>query len=177
MKSIAVPTRDNVNETNKGLFDNLQKMVGFVPNVYAVLAHSPTALGDYLALQNRKSSLTGKEREVVNLLVSQLNGCNYCKAAHTAIGKMVGFTEDQTLEIRRANISFDTKLNALAKVVKEIVESKGEVSESTMTTFYNQGYTNENLVDVVINVGDKIITNYMFALAKVPIDWPTPQAI
>ena len=177
MTTITVPTRDNVIESNKVLFDSLQKMVGFVPNVYAVFAHSPTALGDYLALQNRKSSLTGKEREVVNLLVSQLNGCNYCKAAHTAIGKMMGFTEEQTQEIRRANITFDAKLNALAKVVKEIVENKGEVSGSTMKAFYHQGYTIENLVDVVINVGDKIMTNYMFALAKVPIDWPTPQAI
>lgn len=177
MSKFSVLKREEVSESNQVLFDNLQKMVGFVPNMYTVFAYSPTALGDYLTLQNRKGSLTDKEREIVNLLVSQLNGCNYCKAAHTAIGKMIGFTEEQTVEIRRANISFDSKFDALAKVVKEIVENKEEVTEHTLSIFYNQGYDNENLVDVVINVGDKIMTNYLFALSKVPVDWPTPQAI
>ena len=94
MVNFTVPTREDVSENNQSLFDNLQKGVGFVPNMYAFFAHSPSALSDYLTLQNRKTSLNSKEKEVVNLIVSQLNGCNYCKAAHTAIGKMVGFTEE-----------------------------------------------------------------------------------
>ncbi|MBF2709532.1 carboxymuconolactone decarboxylase family protein [Flavobacterium soyangense] len=177
MEKFTVPTRENVSENNQAIFDNLQKAVGFVPNMFAFFAHSPSALGDYLTLQNRKTSLSNKEKEVINLVVSQINGCNYCKAAHTTIGKMVGFTEEQTLEIRRANISFNPKLNALVKFAKEIVETKGEVSAETKTGFFNEGYTTENLVDVVMMVGDKIITNYLFALAKVPIDFPEPQAI
>lgn len=177
MEKFTVPTRENVSENNQALFDNLQKVVGFVPNMYAFFAHSPSALGDYLTLQNRKNSLNNKEKEVINLVVSQLNGCNYCKAAHTAIGKMVGFTEEQTLEIRKANISFNPKLNVLVKLAKEIVTNKGEASEETKENFFNEGYTTENLVDVVMTVGDKIITNYLFAIAKVPIDFPEPQAI
>lgn len=177
MEKFTVPTRENVSENNQALFDNLQKAVGFVPNMYAFFAHSPSALGDYLTLQNRKNSLNNKEKEVINLVVSQLNGCNYCKAAHTAIGKMVGFTEEQTLEIRKANILFNTKLNALVKLAKEIVTHKGEVSEETKENFFNEGYTTENLVDVVMTVGDKIITNYLFAIVKVPIDFPEPKAI
>jgi uncharacterized peroxidase-related enzyme len=172
MEKFTVPIRENVSENNQALFDNLQKAVGFVPNMYAFFAHSPSALGDYLTLQNRKNSLSNKEKEVINLVVSQLNGCKYCKAAHTAIGKMVGFTEEQTLEIRHANISFNPKLNALVKLAKEIVTNKGEVSEETKENFFNEGYTTENLVDVVMTVGDKIITNYLFAIAKVPIDFP-----
>lgn len=177
MEKFTVPTRENVSENNQALFDSLQKAVGFVPNMYAFFAHSPSALGDYLTLQNRKNSLTSKEKEVINLVVSQLNGCNYCKAAHTAIGKMVGFTEEQTLEIRKANISFNPKLNALVKLAKEIVVNKGEVSEEIKENFFNEGYTTENLVDVVMTVGDKIITNYLFAIVKVPIDFPEAKAI
>lgn len=177
MEKFTVPTRENVSDNNQALFDNLQKAVGFVPNMYAFFAHSPSALGDYLTLQNRKNSLNNKEKEVINLVVSQLNGCNYCKAAHTAIGKMVGFSEAQTLEIRRANISFNSKLNALVQLAKEIVANKGEVLQETKTNFFNEGYNIENLVDVVMTVGDKIITNYLFALVKVPIDFPEPQAI
>ncbi|MEQ1553051.1 MAG: carboxymuconolactone decarboxylase family protein [Ferruginibacter sp.] len=177
MEKFTVPTRENVSENNQALFDNLQKAVGFVPNMYAFFAHSPSALGDYLTLQNRKNSLNNKEKEVINLVVSQLNGCNYCKAAHTAIGKMVGFTEEQTLEIRKATISFNPKLNALVNLAKEIVIHKGEVLEVTKDNFFKEGYTTENLVDVVMTVGDKIITNYLFAIVKVPIDFPEPQAI
>lgn len=177
MQNLTVPTREDVSENNQVLFGNLQKAVGFVPNMYAFFAHSPTALGDYLTLQNRENSLSSKEREVINLVVSQLNGCNYCKAAHTAIGKMVGFTVEQILKIRSVNISFNTKLNALANLTKEIVETKGEVSDVTKQTFYNEGYSVENLVDVVMTIGDKTITNYLFALAKVPIDFPFAQDI
>ncbi len=177
MQNLTVPTREDVSENNEVLFGNLQKAVGFVPNMYAFFAHSPTALGDYLTLQNRKNSLSSKEREVINLVVSQLNGCNYCKAAHTAVSKMVGFNEEEILEIRSVDISFNEKLNALANLTKKIVETKGEVSDVTKQTFFNEGYSVENLVDVVMTIGDKTITNYLFALAKVPIDFPLAQDI
>lgn len=177
MKEVTVPTREYVSENNQILFDNLEKAVGFVPNMYAFFAYSPTALSDYLTLQNRKSSLNNKEKEVINLIVSQLNGCDYCKAAHTAVGKIIGFTEEQTIEIRRANISFSSKLNALVQITKEVVENKGNVTESIKENFFKEGYNTENLIDVVMTVGDKIMTNYLFALVKVPIDFPQAQPI
>ncbi len=177
MKNLSAPTRENVSESNQSLFDNLEKAVGFVPNMYAFFAHSPTALGDYLTLQNRKNSLSFKEKEVINLIVSQLNGCNYCKSAHTEMGKMAGFTEEETLEIRRANISFNSKFNTLVQLTKEIVEQKGEVSDKVKSNFFEAGYNTENLVDVVMTVGDKIMTNYLFALAKVPIDFPIAKEL
>jgi uncharacterized peroxidase-related enzyme len=172
MQNFIIPTRETVTESNKQIFDNLQKALGFVPNMYATFAYSPSALADYLALQNRKSSINNKEREVINLVVSQLNGCNYCKAAHTAVSKMIGFTEEQILEIRKVAITFDPKLNALALLIQEIVITKGEANEQTKQNFFEVGYTTENLVDIVMTVGDKIITNYLFALVKVPIDFP-----
>jgi len=177
MINLTVPTRENVSQNNQTLFDNLENAVGFVPNMYAFMAHSPTALGDYLTLQNRKNSLNNKEKEVVNLIVSQLNGCNYCKSAHTAIGKMVGFTEEQTLEIRRGDISFNPKLNALVQLTREIVQHKGEVSNETKSNFFSAEYSTENLIDVVMTISDKIITNYLFALVKVPIDFPIAKEI
>lgn len=177
MKTFIVPTRENVSENNQALFDNLEKAVGFVPNMYAFFAHSSTALGDYLALQNRKNSLNFKEKEVINLIVSQLNGCNYCKSAHTEMGKMAGFTAEEIFEIRRANISFNSKLNALVQLTKEVVEQKGEVSEKVKSNFFEVGYNTENLVDIVMTIGDKIMTNYLFALVKVPIDFPMAKEL
>jgi len=86
MSNFTVPTRDQVSENNQSIFDNLQKGLGFVPNLYAYFAKNETALADYLVLQNLKSTLKAKEREVINLVTSEINDCKYCQAAHTAIG-------------------------------------------------------------------------------------------
>ena len=73
------------------IFDTLNKALGFVPNLYATIAHSENGLAKYLAFQGAKTSLTNKEKEAVNLVVSQVNGCIYCQSAHTVLGKMNGF--------------------------------------------------------------------------------------
>src|SRR5258708_30262349 len=99
MTTIKVPTREEVSLANQAIFDSLKKNLGVVPNLYATFAHSEHALGNYLAFQNGKSSITGKAREVVNLVVSEVNSCEYCLAAHTMIGKKSGFTDEQILEI------------------------------------------------------------------------------
>jgi len=106
MSTFNVPTRGEVNENNQAIFDNLNKMLGFVPNIYAAMAHSKTALGDFLQFSNVKTSLTGIEKEVVDLAVSEVNGCRYCQSAHTAIGKMKGISEEQILELRQGYASW-----------------------------------------------------------------------
>ncbi|MDZ4072904.1 MAG: carboxymuconolactone decarboxylase family protein [Sediminibacterium sp.] len=172
-----IPTKAEVSETNQSLFDNLQKGLGFVPNLYAYFAKSETALGDYLALQNRKSSLRAKEREVINLVTSQINGCRYCQSAHTVIGKMNGFTDEQILEIRKGTASFDSKLDALAKFTASVVANLGKATEESKNNFFAAGYNEANLIDVVIVVGDKIISNYIHNLTEFEIDFPIADAI
>jgi uncharacterized peroxidase-related enzyme len=172
-----IPAKAEVSETNQSLFDNLQKGLGFVPNLYAYFAKSETALGDYLALQNRKSSLRAKEREVINLVTSQINGCRYCQSAHTVIGKMNGFTDEQILEIRKGTASFDSKLDALAKFTASVVTNRGKATEESKNNFFAAGYTEANLIDVVIVVGDKIISNYIHNLTEFEIDFPIADAI
>lgn len=172
MTQFSVPTKQEVSANNQAIFDNLQKGLGFVPNLYATYAYSDTALGDYLALQNRKSSLKAKEREVINLVVSQVNDCRYCQSAHTALGKMNGFTDDEILEIRSGEASFDVKLDALARFVKNITVNRGKPDGEVLESFLNAGYTKENLVDVIVVIGDKIISNFLHGATKIPIDFP-----
>ena len=172
MSTFNVPTREEVSANNQAIFDNLQKGLGFVPNLYAYYAKNETALGDYLALQNRKSTLKAKEREVINLITSQINDCRYCQSAHTVLGKMNGFTEEQVIELRKGSASFDAKLDALVKFTAAVVENKGKASEQTKEAFFAAGYTEANLIDVVIVVGDKIISNYIHNLADFAIDFP-----
>ncbi len=172
-----IPTKAEVSETNQSLFDNLRKGLGFVPNLYAYFAKSETALGDYLTLQNRKSSLRAKEREVINLVTSQINGCRYCQSAHTVIGKMNGFTDEQILEIRKGTASFDSKLDALVKFTASVVTNRGKATEESKNNFFAAGYNEANLIDVVIVVGDKIISNYIHNLTEFEIDFPIADAI
>jgi uncharacterized peroxidase-related enzyme len=172
MSRLNVPTRDDVSPANQAHFDTLTKGLGMVPNLYATLAHSENALGNYLALQNAKSSITGKAREVVNLVVSQVNDCEYCLAAHTLIGKMNGFSEAQVLEVRSGTASFDPKLDALARLTKAIAVQRGKVESSLVDAFFAAGWTAENLVDTIVTIGDKTITNYLHAVTGVAVDFP-----
>lgn len=172
MKTFEVPTRENVSPANQAIFDNLKKNVGFVPNLYATYAYNDTALGDYLALQGRKSTLKAKEREVINLVVSQINDCRYCQSAHTALGKMNGFDDAQILELRTGKADFDAKLDALARFVADITLRRGKPAPAVTEALFEAGYTEANLVDIILVIGDKIISNFIYGVTQVPIDFP-----
>ena len=172
MSKFNVPSRGEVSANNQAIFDNLEKGLGFVPNLYAYYAKNETALGDYLALQNRKSTLSAKEREIVNLVVSEYNGCRYCQSAHTMLGKMNGFSEEQVLELRGGTASFDEKLNALAVFTLSVASNKGNATEEAKNLFFNAGYSEANMIDVVIVIGDKVISNYIHNLTGFEIDFP-----
>ncbi len=176
MKNFTVPSRDQVSATNQGIFDTLQKTLGFVPNLYATIAYSENGLAKYLAYQNAKSSLTNKEKEAVNLVVSQVNGCVYCQSAHTVIGKMNGFSDEQIIGLRNGNAT-DKKLNALVGLAKNITETRGRADAQLVDNFYAQGYTNEHLVDLVLQISDKIAMNYLHNLTQIPVDFPMAPAL
>ena len=177
MSTFNVPTREEVNAGNQAIFDNLNKALGFVPNLYATYAHSETALENYLNLSNAKTSLSEKEKEAVNLAVSQVNDCIYCLSAHTAIGKMNGFTDEQIFELRAGRASFDTKLNALAGLAKNITENRGKANQNVVDNFFSAGYSKGNLIDTIVLVGDRTITNYIHSTTKIPVDFPVAQPL
>ena len=176
MTTFTVPTRDEVAPANQAIFDNLQKALGFVPNLYATIAYSDNALAKYLAYQNAKTTLSNKEKEAVNLIVSQINGCVYCQSAHTVIGKMNGFTDEQVIDIRKGKSS-DAKLNALVALAADITQNRGKASTETVDAFFAQGYTKENLVDLILQISDKTAMNYLHNLTQIPVDFPVAPAI
>ncbi|MBV7268703.1 carboxymuconolactone decarboxylase family protein [Winogradskyella luteola] len=177
MNTFNVPTREKVSANNQAIFDNLNKGLGFVPNLYATYAHSDTALENYLNFANAKTSLSAKEKEVVNLAVSEVNHCIYCLSAHTAIGKINGFTDEQILELRAGYSSVNTKLDALAKLAKNITENRGKTDQAVLDNFFNAGYTKGNLIDTISLVGDKTISNYIHSTTRVPVDFPIAQPL
>jgi len=177
MNTFNVPSRDEVSENNQTIFDSLNKALGFVPNLYATYAHSDTALENYLTFANAKTSLTAKEKEVVNLAVSQVNDCVYCLSAHTAIGKMNGFTDEQILELRAGYSTVNDKLDALARLAKNVTENRGRTDEAVLENFFNVGYTKGQLIDTISLVGDKTISNYIHSTTQIPVDFPVAQPL
>lgn len=172
MSKFNVPTREEVSSNNQAIFDNLQKGLGFVPNLYAAFAHSENALGSFLAFSGSATSFSKKEKEVIDLAISQVNECRYCQSAHTAIAKMNGFTDAQALELRQGRATFDPKLDALAKISRALAETSGKVSNEVKENFFNAGYTKENLVDLVTAAGAITVTNFLHNLTDVAIDFP-----
>lgn len=177
MFNISVPTRETVNETNQAIFDNLESKLGFVPNLYATLALSNNALKSYLDFQGQPTSLKAKEKEAINLAVSQVNECDYCLAAHTAIGKMSGLTDEQVIELRQGFASFDSRLDALARFARETTLDRGKPSRETVDNLLAAGFTQENLVDAVVLIGDKTVTNYLHGVTDVPVDFPAAPVL
>ncbi len=172
-----VPQREHMSADNLPVYDSIANSIGFMPNLFATLGLSHNGLSRYISFQNDKSSLNNKEKEVINLIVSEVNECNYCKAAHTAIGKMNGFTDEQALEIRTGQITFDKKLNTLAKLSQNIVHTRGKINSKYLELFFNEGYGKEHLVDTILQIGEKTITNYLHNITQVPIDFPEVSEI
>ncbi|ULC59644.1 carboxymuconolactone decarboxylase family protein [Flaviramulus sp. BrNp1-15] len=177
MRTFNVPQREQVSENNQAIFDALKSKLGFVPNLYATYAHSDTALENYLNFSGAKTSLSAKEKEVVNLAVSQVNDCLYCLSAHTAIGKMNGFRDEQIVEFRAGYSTENDKLDALAKLAKNITEKRGRTDDNVLENFFSVGYDKGNLIDVISLVGDKTISNYIHSTTQIPVDFPEAKPL
>lgn len=172
MKGFSFPQRTEVTPGNQLVFDRLAAILGTVPNLYAAFAWSENALSTYLALENSKSSLNARQREAIYLIVSQVNGCQYCLTAHSEIARMNGFDEQQIEEIRLGTAAFDKQLDAIVRLAKSIAENEGACDEKILDAFSGAGLTKENLVDLVLVIGSTIIANYLQALIRTPIDFP-----
>ncbi|MBI3587265.1 MAG: carboxymuconolactone decarboxylase family protein [Ignavibacteriales bacterium] len=172
MYNIIVPTRDQVDPKAQTIFDNLKKNLGMVPNIYAVIGHSANALESFLAFSSAQAqgSFNAKEREAVALAVSEFNGCSYCLAAHTALAKMNGFSEEETHHLRAGTIE-DPKLGVLTRLAISIVENKGKANPGLVENFFAAGYNESDLIDLIVLVAERNFANYVGRLAGVPIDF------
>jgi alkylhydroperoxidase family enzyme len=90
---------------------------------------------------------------------------------------MVGFTPEQILEIRRGRASFDARLDALARLVRSIATERGHADPALVQAFFDAGWTEGNLVDAIVVIGDKTVTNYLHGATKVPVDFPAAPAL
>ncbi len=173
-----VPGYNEITPEAQAVFDQLKKYAGKVPNLYATIGYSANALGSYMnyVRAQAKNSFHGKEREAIYLIVSQLNGCEYCLSSHTVSAMKFGWTEEETLLLRSGKFS-DPKWQAIYLVIQSVIENRGEVSESLLNKFFESGYTEAALMDLMVLINIMSLTNYVYRLTKIPIDFPLAKSI
>ncbi len=178
MKTLKPLTLQEVNENSQTIFKNVKSKIGMIPNLYASMGVSDKLLGGFLTFSEtiKSGEFTAKEYEAIALATSQANGCAYCLSAHTAIGKMNGFTEKETLELRSNTIS-DVKLNALVRLASEMTAFHGHPLDLTIQNFFEAGYSKAAFAELIGAVALTTITNYVFHNGGFEIDFPKAQNI
>lgn len=178
MNTIQVPQKDQVDQKSAGIFDMLKQNLGMVPNLYATIGYSSDVLEGYLNYSNTVAGLSfsKKEGEAIKLAVSEVNNCQYCKAAHTALAQMNGFSELDTINIRSAQIE-DQKLNTIIKTAQELAVKKGKISKESKTEFFALGYDNKAFIELIAMVNVVSFTNFVHNATEVPIDFPLAPAL
>lgn len=171
MTDFPIHTPESASQSATPMLQKAHEAFGFVPNLLGVLADSPAALEGYMTLSQlfEKTSLTADERHVVLLTISIANGCEYCVSAHTAMAK--GALDDDILTALRDGTSLpDSKLEALKRFTQAVVEKRGWLEESDIRAFLDAGYRRAQILEVVLAVSMKTLSNYANHIAETPLD-------
>lgn len=174
MNRIAIPTAQQTPAASLPLLAAVQKQLGVVPNLMKLTGNSPAALEGYLSLNGAlaKGALGVKLGERIALTVAELNGCSYCLSAHTYLGKNVAKLDDAELEANRNGKSSDPKAEAALRFASQIVLARGHVSDAEVLAVKAAGYSNAEIVEIVLHVALNTLTNYVNEVAQTEIDFP-----
>lgn len=164
---------ENAPEKSRPLLEKTQKAYKFIPNMYGTFAQSPTMLEGYLSLEGifDKGTLSGAERHLVMLAASIENECNYCVAAHSTVLKAFLHVPAEVVSAVRSNQPLsDPKSNALVALTREIVANRGHVEATTIENFLSAGYRKDQILEVLVGVALKTLSNYTDHLSKNELD-------
>jgi uncharacterized peroxidase-related enzyme len=162
----------------RDLLGAVKQKLGFVPNMTRAMANAPVVLDGYLQLSGAlsKGSLSARVREQIALAVAQANDCDYCLAAHSAIGGMVGLTAEQIRD-SRVGTAVDPKADALVRFALKVVSARGAVSISDLDEVREAGFDDGAIAEVVANVALHVFTNYFNRMAETDLDFPEAPAL
>ncbi|SPJ24589.1 carboxymuconolactone decarboxylase family protein [Palleronia abyssalis] len=179
MSRIEIPVSiDAAPAAARPLLEGVKKALGSVPNLFRITANSPAALEGYLALSSAvaKGTLTPQTRERIALAVAQINGCDYCLAAHTYLARNVAKLGDAEISANRAGGSSDPKADAAVRFVTKLVHERGRASDADVAAVKQAGYTEAEVVEIVAHVALNTLTNYLNEALGTPIDFPAVSA-
>lgn len=178
-------TIDTAPAASRSGLEQTKHAFGFVPNLQSYMAESPELLAGYSALWDlfSKSTLTPHEQQVVYLTANFENDCHYCMAGHTTLAKMIRMDDAVIAALRAGTPLPDAKLEALHKFATAVVRERGFVPDANVDAFLAAGYTRRNVLEVILGVATKVMSNYTNHLVHTPYDafmqgneWTKPEA-
>lgn len=185
MTEFTLHTTETAPEGSAATYAEIEKTWGMVPNVFKVMAESPVLMEGCWALEKlfAKGSFSRVEQEVVTMSVNVENDCRYCMAAHSVAARIDKVPEDVVTALRDGVPMGDSKLEALRRFSSAVVRTRGWPSEEDLKAFLASGYTKAQILEVVLGVGVKVLTNYTNHIAETPLDsayehakWEGPKA-
>ncbi len=167
---------ENAEPKGRELLERAKKQLGMIPNLYAAMANAPEALDTYLYGYERfrkESGFTPAEQEVVFLTISYENGCDYCMAAHSTIADTrSGVPRAVTEAIRAGTEIGDPRLRALSEFTRAMLNERGRPDQEDVHFFLQAGFTEKQILDVVLAIAVKTISNYTNHIFETPVDAP-----
>ena len=156
------------------LLEAVNRRLGSVPNLFRVAGNSPAALEGYLAASGAlaKGVLTAQTRERIALAVAEVNGCNYCLAAHASLGKNLAKLDDAEIAANRAGTSHDAKADAAVRFAVLVARARGHVGDAALQAVRAAGYSDAQVIEIVQHVALNTWTNYLNEVAATEIDFP-----
>lgn len=174
MQQLGLPDDEALNETQLALIEPQRAALGFVPNMYRAMVNQPALLTSYIhgyQLFRTATDFGPIEQEVVFLAISSDNGCDYCTAAHSMVAdKASGVPADVLSAIRAGATIADPRLAALYATATAVSAQRGHPDEATTQAFLKAGFTELDLLSVVLAVSVKVISNYTNHLFSTPVD-------
>jgi uncharacterized peroxidase-related enzyme len=157
----------------KPLLDGVKQKYGFVPNLFGALAEAPATLEAYIELGAllEKSSLNPVEQQVVLIVTSVENNCDYCVAAHSLVAKHMVKADAAVVDaMRQQKPIADGKLQALAEFTRAVVRQRGVVSGKPLQAFMAAGYARQQALEVILGVSMKTLSNYANNMMHTTLD-------
>lgn len=173
IKPVLHATHDGVRRS----FDVIEKQLGVVPNMMRAMAQSPRVLEGYLALSGTLSRglLPATLQEQIALAVAEANACSYCLAAHTALGRRAGLSDEQ-LTASREGRAPDPKAKAALQFALAVLQHRGGVSDQELAHVRAAGFSDAEIAEIIGHVALNVLTNYFNRAADTEIDFPMVAA-
>lgn len=173
-KELKIHNIDSAPEKSKELLENSKKASGFIPNLHGILAESPQVLQAYQTLHElfMNSSFNNDELTVVWQTFNVEHNCHYCVPAHTAIAKGMKVDDDITEALRNKKSMPNEKLQALHEMALAVAKNRGNVSREEIESFYSAGYEQRHLLEIILGLSQKVISNYTNHIAETRLDKP-----
>ncbi len=158
----------------KPLLEKSLKGFGMIPNLHGVMAEAPTLLEGYQVLHAlaQKTSFSKQELTVVWQTINVEHQCHYCVPAHTMIANSMGVDEAITNALRDETPLPDEKLETLRDTTLLIVRNRGVVTDADLAPFFEAGFQRQNLLEIILILSQKVMSNYVNHLADTPVDAP-----